>query len=136
MCTHAAREREIQGERQQEKREDRSVTGPIRLSDRGIDDAQLPVMFGYQLHPGTNPKDRAGEHRPVTNYVRYPTCSVAIHGKKIVRLPIVFGIRPARLPSMGRRASGYRLPIRAMKETERRRTGRRAGGQALPSSSS
>jgi hypothetical protein len=109
MCTHAASERERQRERQRERREDRPVTNPIRISVRGIDNAQLPVMFGYRLHPGTNRRgscertasgyqlcsvsDLFGCHRgeaerPVTNYVRYQTCSVAIEGKQSVRLPV------------------------------------------------
>jgi len=85
MCTHAASERE----RQRERREDRPVTNPIRISARGIDSAQLPLVFGYQFLPDTNPRDRARERSPVTNSVR--------------------------LPSRGKRASGYRLPIRAIK---------------------
>jgi hypothetical protein len=89
MCTHAASERERQRERQRERREERPVTNPIRISVRGIDSAQLPLVFGYQFHPDTNPRDRARERSPVTN--------------------------SARLPSRGRRASGYRLPIRAIK---------------------
>ncbi|CAM6014173.1 unnamed protein product [Sphagnum balticum] len=111
MCTHAASERARETAR--ETREDRPVTNPIRISSRGIDNAQLPVVFGYQLHPDTNPRDLAREQRPVTNYVRYQTCSVGIEGKQRVRLPVT---NPS---DQGKRnAEG------------------RAGGQGLPSSSS
>jgi hypothetical protein len=97
MCTHAASERA--SERDSE-----------RDNERGEKTVRLPIPSGYQSEGWTTPS--------------YQSCSVTdstraqiggIVRETIVRLPTMFGIRPVRLPSRGRRASGYRLPIRAIR---------------------
>jgi hypothetical protein len=97
MCTHAASERA--SERDSE-----------RDNERGEKTVRLPIPSGYQSEGSTTPS--------------YQSCSVTdstraqiggIMRENIVRLSTMFGIRPVRLPSRGSRASGYRLPIRAIK---------------------
>lgn len=90
---------------------------------------------GYQSHPDISPRDG---QRPVTSHVRLSTPSghksEGIVRENSVRLPTMFGIRPVRLPSRGRRASGYRLPIRAIRGNgtpKDGQAGRRAGASVV-----
>jgi hypothetical protein len=111
MCTHAASERERQRERQRERREDRPVTNPIRISVRGMDNAQLPVMFGYRLHPGTN---------------RRGSCERTASGYQLCSVSDLFGCHRGEEE---RPVTGYQSE--RSRETERRRTGRRAGASVV-----
>jgi hypothetical protein len=112
MCTHAASERARETARETTREERRPS--------------------GYRSHPDISPRDR---QRPVTSRVRLPTasgyksegsCERTASGYQLCSVSDLFGCHRGEAE---RPVTGYQ-PERS-RETERRRTGRRAGASVV-----